>query len=138
MCYTTYVEGSRILGVFPLQGRSHFMMFKEIMEALADAGHQVDVISHFTRKKPYPNYTDIVNLEGSLPMVVNNLTYDMLQHFSSSSLGMLIHIAGTEVCDLLEFPELNNFIKNPPTNPPYDLVIVEVIFHHFVDLLLYV
>lgn len=44
-------DGYRILGIFPLNGRSHMMMFEQLMKGLAKRGHQVDVVSTFPQKK---------------------------------------------------------------------------------------
>lgn len=126
LCSFRSTEGARILGLFPLHGKSHFIMYQEVMKSLADAGHQVDVVSHFPQKKPYPNYTDLISLEGTMPIVLNNMTYEFMQANTGASLKGLVDVTGNNPCQLLELPELKKLIKSPPTNPPYDLVIVEV------------
>lgn len=57
----TTVFSLRILGLFPHPGLSHFHFFHPIMRSLADAGHDVTVISHFPDKQsPAPeNYHDL-------------------------------------------------------------------------------
>lgn len=126
ICFSLPANGARILGMFPLQGRSHFLMYEEVMKSLADAGHHVDVVSHFPLKKPYPNYTDIISLAGTLPSILNNMTYDIMQSLTDESSRASVEVTGFVPCKLLDLPELQTFIKNPPTDPPYDLVIVEV------------
>ena len=118
-------DAARILGIFPLPGKSHFGMCETVMRALAARGHQVDVISHFPLKKPPPNYHDI-SIEGSVPAVINNLTLQRAETFASGNLAELVQNAGNMVCDLLALPEIRNIIDHPPTDPPYDLVITEV------------
>lgn len=118
-------NGYRILGVFPLQGKSHWIMQEALMKDLARRGHQVDVVTHFPLEKPIPNYTDI-SIKGSLPQVVNNITAQEIKGFSSPNMKMLVEMAGTNVCKLLEHPKLQQLIKNPPQDPPYDLVVLEV------------
>lgn len=49
----------KILGIFPHPGVSHFHFFHPIMRDLADAGHDVTVISHFPDKTAPPNYKDL-------------------------------------------------------------------------------
>lgn len=117
-------NGYRILGVFPLNGKSHWVMIEELMKGLARHGHQVDVISHFPLKKPIPNYTDI-SLAGSLPQVVNNLTAMEAKQFNFN-IYMLAYMGGTKICELLNHPKLRDLIENPPQDPPYDIVITEV------------
>lgn len=50
----------KILGLFPHPGLSHFHFFHPIMRGLANAGHDVTVLSHFPDKNPPPNYKDLV------------------------------------------------------------------------------
>jgi hypothetical protein len=52
-------HGARILGLFPVPGRSHFAVSATLMKELASRGHQVTVLSPFPEKSPIPNYTDI-------------------------------------------------------------------------------
>lgn len=119
-------DGARILGIFPLHGKSHFIMCEQLMKTLAQKGHQVDVISHFPLKKPFPNYTDF-SLEGTLPQIINNVSFAEMQSLASGNLAHLMDICGDKICELLQHPAINKIIKNPPKDPPYDLVIVEVI-----------
>lgn len=51
-------SGYRILGLFPHPGVSHFQFFHPVMKALAEAGHEVTVVSHFPVKEPIENYKD--------------------------------------------------------------------------------
>lgn len=118
-------DGARILGLFPLNAKSHFVMFQQVMRGLADKGHQVDVLSVFPQKKPYPNYTDL-SLAGSVPVIVNNMSYEMVQNFISTSEKFFIDNTGNQVCDQMDLPQIQKLIKTPPNDPPYDLVIVEV------------
>lgn len=53
------VQSLRILGLFPHPGLSHFHFFHPIMRALADAGHDVVVVSHFPDKNSPDNYEDL-------------------------------------------------------------------------------
>lgn len=54
------INGYRILGVFPHFGISHFYVFHPIMRGLAEAGHNVSVVSYFPDKNPHPNYKDFI------------------------------------------------------------------------------
>lgn len=51
-------NGHRILGLFPHPGISHFQFFHPVMKALAEAGHEVTVVSHFPSKQKIENYKD--------------------------------------------------------------------------------
>lgn len=122
---------SRILGIFPLNGRSHMMMFEALMKGLAKRGHQVDVVNTFPQKTKFPNYTDII-IPPALPKLVNNMTYDFFQDVQKNNMVHFIaQVAGNLICDKgLADPQIQKIIKNPPNDPPYDLVIVEVFGAH--------
>lgn len=93
------------------------------MKGLAAKGHQVDVYSHFPLKRPPPNYTDY-SLKGTMPSLLNNLTYsDVTQFQGAPNVERLIALAGNPQCELLGQPIFENLLKNPPK---YDVVFVEV------------
>ena len=66
-------NGHRILGLFPHPGFSHFNFFQPVMHALAEAGHDVTVVSHFPNKEPHENYKDelLNNVDAGLLNVVS-------------------------------------------------------------------
>ncbi|KAK0175126.1 hypothetical protein PV327_008905 [Microctonus hyperodae] len=124
-------SASRILGIFPFNGRSHMTMFEQLMKGLAKRGHQVDVVSTFPLKKPFPNYTDIA-IPSATQSFVNNVSYNEVQtllrynvvHYIATQLG-------NNLCEKgLAYSEFQKLIKNPPTDPPYDLVITEIFSAH--------
>lgn len=116
----------RILGILPLQSKSHFAICERLMRGLAERGHQVDVYSHFPQKKPRPNYTDY-SLQGTVPSLTNNMSYDFMHTFAETvSIPALLKLGGEPLCDLLNLPMFQKLIREPPNNPPYDIVIVEV------------
>lgn len=53
-------DGYRILGLFPHPALSHFKAFQPLLKGLANAGHEVIVVSHFPDKNSPPNYRDYV------------------------------------------------------------------------------
>ncbi|XP_076671911.1 UDP-glucosyltransferase 2 [Andrena cerasifolii] len=121
----SFANGLRILGVFPLNGKSHWVMAESLMTSLAKRGHQVDVVTHFPMKKPVPNYTDI-SVAGSLEAVVNNMLAENVTKFNAHNMQLMIQTAGVKTCNLLGLPNIQQLIKNPPNDPPYDVVIVEL------------
>ncbi|XP_029035427.2 UDP-glucosyltransferase 2-like isoform X5 [Osmia bicornis bicornis] len=119
-------QGYRILGLFPYRGASHFVMFEHLMKSLARKGHQVDVLSMFPLKKPYPNYTDVVKLPVP-ELLLNNLTFEGMSIFTSGPGGYIAStLLGNPYCKFLGDQQLQRLLKNPPKNPPYDVVIVEI------------
>ncbi|XP_068632424.1 UDP-glycosyltransferase UGT5-like isoform X5 [Battus philenor] len=85
---------ARILGLFPHNGKSHFMAFKPLLHKLAERGHQVTIVSFFPLQNPPANYTD-VSLEDVSPISLETLD---LAQFESVSL-------------LFRIPYLNTFLK---------------------------
>ncbi|XP_046835901.1 UDP-glucosyltransferase 2-like isoform X2 [Vespa crabro] len=81
----TLSQGYRILGIFPYFGKSHFIMFENLMKGLIKKGHQVDKLSN---------------------------------------------IAGNNLCENLAHPKIQKLIRNPPKDPPYDVVLIEVFASH--------
>lgn len=49
----------QILGVFPLQIKSHYAVIEPLLARLAERGHNVTVYSHFPKKEAKPNYNEI-------------------------------------------------------------------------------
>ncbi|KAL7295541.1 hypothetical protein TKK_0011182 [Trichogramma kaykai] len=121
---------TRILGLFPYQGKSHFTMCEALMRGLAAKGHQVDVYSHFPLKSPIPNYKDF-SLAGSLPAVANNMTYeDVSKATGTDMIGLWIGKIGTSVCRLMDHPLFQELFYHPPRDPPYDIIVHEVSVTH--------
>lgn len=69
------VNGYRVLGLFPVPVVSHFHFFQPILRGLAEAGHNVTVISNFPQKNPLINLTDIKL--GNLPIMTNGVDLDV-------------------------------------------------------------
>lgn len=116
-------KGYRILGVFPMNSKSHNNMFEVLMKGLAKVGHEVDVISHFELKNPPKNYKIIINLNGTTPALVNNLTFEKASHMGNDPIPHITDMIGNKLCELMGLEEMQKFIKNPPH---YDAVITEV------------
>lgn len=127
---TSNARALRILGLFTYNGKSHFIVHEKILKALAERGHQVDVVSHFPLEKPFPNYTQVVDLEGILPDLKNNLRYEAMTRntVGKSMIPMLATTHGGDLCDLMDQPRFKELINNPPNDPRYDLLIVDVSF----------
>ncbi|KAF7988260.1 hypothetical protein HCN44_007792 [Aphidius gifuensis] len=119
--------GYRILGLFPLNGKSHFKMPESLMKGLAKRGHQVDIISFFPLDILMQNYTDIT-IEPLVNEYVDDFNYDIFPTYKDiMQFKMYATVFGNDVCEgLLKNSKVQNIINNPPTNPPYDLLIMEL------------
>ncbi|EZA57756.1 hypothetical protein DMN91_002716 [Ooceraea biroi] len=123
---TQIIGGYRILGVAPLQSKSHWILMEALMKNLAIRGHQVDVITQFSLKKPIPNYTEI-NIGGIVPELTNNLNATGLEDYTSlTTIPRTLSLLGSKTCELLGHPKLQELIKNSQQNPPYDVIVVSL------------
>ncbi|XP_018394777.1 PREDICTED: UDP-glucuronosyltransferase 2A3-like [Cyphomyrmex costatus] len=76
----------KILGVFGHFGKSHFDVFKPLLEELARRGHELTVVSYFPRsdnakaKEPLPNYKDISLVISNDGIFVNIIDLHQINH----------------------------------------------------------
>ena len=119
MCFSSTCESLKVLGIFPVHGKSHFVISESLMKGLAEKGHEVDVYSHFPLKKPVPNHRDF-SLAGTLPALVNNRSYN---EFGTVNFKQIHKMAGESICDLMKHSVFQELFK---TTKKYDVVIVEV------------
>ena len=123
--YLNLCNTYRILGIFPFNGKSHNVIFDALMLGLANKGHKVDVISHYNIKNSTENLNLIINLDGSMEKTQNNYTLNDAIYFKTHK-GIIFDLYGNRLCHLMGLKEMQDFIRNPPNDPPYDLVITEV------------
>ena len=83
------VQSARILGIFPLPGKSHYILGSSLMRALAEHGHDVTVINPFGEKNPPKGkYRDILlpeiieSVESKYQFLVENVFHVTLIHRS--------------------------------------------------------
>ncbi|XP_043268666.1 UDP-glycosyltransferase UGT5-like [Venturia canescens] len=124
-CFLVRTEGYRILGIFPFCSKSHQMMFDALSKGLARRGHQLEIVTCFPPKKPIANFTVLMNVENSQTPLVNSWTVDLALNVGSDTLKAIIEVYGNDLCHLMGREEMQRIIKNPPKDPPYDLIIVE-------------
>lgn len=63
MCVLCSIEAYKILGVFPADSRSHYVLGSRLMKALAEKGHDVTIVAPYTEKNPPKGYREI-KLQG--------------------------------------------------------------------------
>lgn len=57
--FLVLVNSYRILGVLPTNSKSHYKVGDSLMRGLAEAGHNVTVVSPYVPDKPIKNYRAI-------------------------------------------------------------------------------
>lgn len=119
-------DGYRILCVFPYNAKSHNIIFDSLMKGLAKKGHHLDVITHFPLKNPMKNYNVIIDLNGTADASVNHVPIEAVAKRVIDPVEEITLNHGNEFCHNLGLQKFQELIKNPPSDPPYDLVITEV------------
>ncbi|XP_052739327.1 UDP-glucosyltransferase 2-like isoform X3 [Bicyclus anynana] len=131
--FSGYVQGARILGLFPHTGKSHQMVFEPLLRKLAEKGHHVTVASFFPLKNPPANYVD-VSFEGVADVRLDNFDLDWYENLGVINyvpkirdtlmvMGYLNELAaiGVNICSkLINLPSLNEALKKE-----YDVVLME-------------
>lgn len=124
------VDGYNILAIFPFSGKSHFYMFRAVLEALVDRGHDVTVVSHFpvTKQEQRPQnrkrgiYTDY-SLVDTVP-IFENLTTNEVTGNGFLEEFLFIMQDGLDNCEgIMSSGRINELMRS---KVKFDLVIVEV------------
>lgn len=120
-----HAEGARILGLFPVPGKSHMIVFSALTKALAERGHELVVVSTFPIKNPPANYTD-VNIWDSLKEIYVKMVDENLYDFADMPpflIPLLYWIEGVHIIELtLQNPKVMDLLKD---KRGFDLVIAE-------------
>lgn len=120
-----HAEGARILGLFPVPGKSHMIVFSALTKALAERGHELVVVSTFPIKNPPANYTD-VNIWDSLKEIYEKMVDENLYNFADMPpflIPLLYWIEGVHIIELtLQNPKVMDLLKD---KRGFDLVIAE-------------
>ncbi|KAJ3658299.1 hypothetical protein Zmor_010047 [Zophobas morio] len=116
------VHGYKILALFPHRGKSHFLVYYPLVEALAKKGHDVTVMGHYPLKTPIPNYRDVV-LHEEIPTIPGNLgdfTGSWLQRWFT--LLMLDKLAEASCTQAFASSVVKDFLK---TDERFDVIITQ-------------
>ncbi|XP_076227219.1 UDP-glycosyltransferase UGT5 isoform X1 [Nomia melanderi] len=121
----------KILGVFGHAGKSHFDVFKPLLEELARRGHDLTVISYFPRTEkaiaaePLPNYKDISLLSEGMDVLLNVVDLHVVDHSRLRLIKALymVNYMASVTCEAgLNNTRIKEFAK---TEQKFDLVLTE-------------
>ncbi|KAL6260459.1 hypothetical protein P5V15_007984 [Pogonomyrmex californicus] len=121
----------KILGVFGHLGKSHFIVFKPLLEELARRGHELTVISYFPRtdndkaKEPLPNYKDISLVDPKVGIFVNVIDLKQITHTWFRPLKELftLRMMADHACDKgLQNSAVKEFLQS---DEKFDLILTE-------------
>jgi UDP:flavonoid glycosyltransferase YjiC (YdhE family) len=122
-------NGAKILGIFPLPGRSHYILGSSLLRELAERGHDVTMISCFSEKEPPKNgtYRDVV-VSGLLEAIQEKhkgKTMNMFDIETSDPFTTTVFM-GFMMPQLMEMIlKDKNVQKLINSNEKFDVVIVE-------------
>lgn len=54
-----FCGGAKILGLVPIPSKSHYIVIGRLLKELSKRGHEVTVVSAFSKEKPIANYTHV-------------------------------------------------------------------------------
>lgn len=129
-CCALIGKGERILMLSPLGTRSHIYGFMPIVEALAERGHQVTVVTAHTPKTNSLNIRTIVISELTESVEIDGW-YDFKKHNSFTTfLGAMLHFRSTESTAYHTLMANRDF-KQIVSSQSVDLVIVDAILQDF-------
>ncbi|XP_044755160.1 UDP-glycosyltransferase UGT5-like [Coccinella septempunctata] len=77
----TGAECAKILGVFHVAGKSHYMACSTVMKILAERGHDVTIVALFKEKNPPKNYRQIV-IDGLYEKASGEIKITLVENFS--------------------------------------------------------
>lgn len=114
------VRGYKILGIFPFEGKSHYIIFEDLMKQLAYRGHNITVLSHFPQITPIKNFKD-VSLVPNTDIKIR-FDFDGFMKLTKPEKVLLIAKNGLRSCAHLNSSAIQNFLK---TNEEFDLILIE-------------
>lgn len=121
----------KILGVFGHLGKSHFDVFKPLLEELARRGHELTVVSYFPRtdnakmKEPLLNYKDIDLVDPKVGIFVDVVDLEQINHAwfrPLLDLYMLRFMADYACSTGLQSSAVKEFLRS---DEKFDLILTE-------------
>ncbi|KAL5273667.1 UGT2A1.2 family protein [Megaselia abdita] len=124
-CFLTNLSCAyKILGVFPVGAKSHYIIGQSLMKGLAEKGHEVTVISPYKESSPIANYrtVQVVDVFESIE-AVNAKLLEMKDYGVVDGLTGFYDFGANLTRSTLSDKRVQDFMK---TKQHFDLVICEV------------
>ncbi|XP_049766879.1 UDP-glucosyltransferase 2-like [Schistocerca cancellata] len=125
LCCAQTCAGANILAVFPHDGKSHWIVFRELLAELSRKGHRVTVLTRFV-EEGHPGW-DVIPLKARMG---SDDDFDFMQFgaLSSREEFMILFHVGTIFCHKLMDDEGVQKLINMREDK-FDLLIIEAFFH---------
>lgn len=117
-------RGARILAVFPMEGRSHWIVNRELLVDLAHRGHNLTVVT------PFPQQGDPWEVVKPSVPLVSSRKFDFVEFGSLSTFtqSLILFDLGTDMCRrLMDDPGVGELIDSRERQ--FDLLVMETFFH---------
>lgn len=123
------VSSLKILAIFPYTGKSHHYVIDPLVNALAEKGHDVTVISHFPPKTPNGTRKDIIltSEAGHSEDVIDLRDFEAIPKLLSMVQVVVesefLYQFGKEICEVLLMNE--EVLKLVKSGQKFDVALIE-------------
>ncbi|XP_031341426.1 UDP-glucuronosyltransferase 1-3-like isoform X2 [Photinus pyralis] len=125
LTFVSFVNGFKILALFPYTGKSHFDTFRPLLQELHARGHQLTVLTHFPFRNSTTNFTIIPLRSASNLPSTGVVDLELLLNYPvlRDTLPVSVGIYAMYLCEQVQRQtEVREFINSEQS---YDLVIAE-------------
>jgi glucuronosyltransferase len=128
LTYLKWIDGARILGLFPTPSLSHQVVFRPLMEALARRGHHLVVLTTDPVQYDDPRLVNLTQIDAHYSYETfgrsNNFAQIRQEYSDPQSSQPVFYNALIEYIDeQLSSPEMKRLIEDP--NEKFDMCIIE-------------
>lgn len=119
------VDSAKILSIFHTPSKSHWILGQNLLKNLANAGHEITVISPFPLKNPPKNYRDISTVE------ILDVYKPQMDQFMFGEMNMNLHQKMSQmlvICHNMTYSTLihPNVVKLIESGEKFDLIFMEI------------
>ncbi|KAL3282885.1 hypothetical protein HHI36_006042 [Cryptolaemus montrouzieri] len=126
LLHISVVENANILAFFPLVQKSHFVMYRKVLEGLAKKGHSVDLVGGIPpdQGKNTPGIT-YINISDAIVPELPRATINILQSFTvNSNVIFMFEIDGIPKCRNIFNSNAVKTLRH--SKKKYDLLLIEI------------
>ncbi|XP_047098402.1 UDP-glycosyltransferase UGT5-like [Schistocerca piceifrons] len=119
-------ENARVLSVFPVPMRSHWIVCRSLLEALHDRGHQLTVLTPYPTGRPRRNWTELI-----VPDTMHLLggTSDLFSLGQRSDFVWLLRLFNYGISSCEVFLQQENVQQLFESDREFDVIIIETFFN---------
>ncbi|XP_049768000.1 UDP-glycosyltransferase UGT5-like [Schistocerca cancellata] len=125
-CLPPSRESARVLSVFPVPMRSHWIVCRSLLEALHDRGHQLTVLTPYPTGRPRHNWTELI-----VPDTMHLLggTGDLFSLGQRSDFVWLLRLFNYGISSCEVFLQQEGVQQLFESDREFDVIIIETFFN---------